>query len=151
RGSRYGLVAVASSLDQIGTITKDVRDAAILLKVIAGREPLDATSADLEVPDYMKALKENMRGMKVGVPKEFFTEGMDPEVEEAVRVAIEEMKKLRAEVQEISLPTTQYAIAANYLIAPSEASSILARYDVVRFGFRATMEKGMLEINMLLR
>ncbi len=138
RVSRYGLVAFASSLDQIGTITKDVRDAAILLKVIAGRDPLDSTSADLEVPDYMKALKENMRGMKVGVPKEFFTEGMDPEVEEAVRAAIEEMKKLKAEVQEISLPTTQYAIAAYYLIAPSEASSNLARYDGVRYGFRAT-------------
>src|SRR5216117_335581 len=132
RVSRYGLVAFASSLDQIGTITKDVRDAAILLKVIAGRDPLDATSADLEVPDYMKALKESMRGMKVGVPKEFFTEGIDPEVEEAVRAAIEEMKKLKAEVQEISLPTTQYAIAAYYLIAPSEASSNLARYDGVR-------------------
>src|SRR5438093_7745227 len=151
RVSRYGLVAFASSLDQIGTITKDVRDAAILLKVIAGRDPLDATSADLEVPDYMKALKENMRGMKVGVPKEFFTEGMDPEVEEAVRAAIEEMKKLKAEVQEISLPTTQYAIAAYYLIAPSEASSNLARYDGVRYGFRAAKEKGLLEMYMRTR
>ena len=151
RVSRYGLVAFASSLDQIGTITKDVRDAAILLKVIAGRDPLDATSADLEVPDYMKALKESMRGMKVGVPKEFFTEGMDPEVEEAVRAAIEEMKKLKAEVQEISLPTTQYAIAAYYLIAPSEASSNLARYDGVRYGFRAAKEKGLLEMYMRTR
>src|SRR5205823_6308564 len=112
---------------------------------------LDATSADLEVPDYMKALKENMRGMKVGVPKEFFTEGMDPEVEEAVRVAIEEMKELKAEVQEISLPTTQYAIAAYYLIAPSEASSNLARYDGVRYGFRAAKEKGLLEMYMRTR
>src|SRR5438105_8230485 len=151
RVSRYGLVAFASSLDQIGTITKDVRDAAILLKVIAGRDPLDSTSADLEVPDYMKALKENMRGMKVGVPKEFFTEGMDPEVEEAVRAAIEEMKKLKAEVQEISLPTTQYAIAAYYLIAPSEASSNLARYDGLRYGFRAAKEKGLLEMYMRTR
>src|SRR2546430_5735323 len=107
RVSRYGLVAFASSLDQIGTITKDVRDAAILLKGIVGRDPLDSTSADVPVPDYMKALKENMRGMKVGVPKEFFTEGMDPEVEEAVPDAIDEMKELKAEVQEISLPTTQ--------------------------------------------
>jgi len=151
RVSRYGLVAFASSLDQIGTITKDVRDAAILLKVIAGRDSLDSTSADLEVPDYMKALKENMRGVKVGVPKEFFTEGMDPEVEAAVRAAIEEMKKLKAEVQEISLPTTQYAIAAYYLIAPSEASSNLARYDGVRYGFRAAKEKGLLEMYMRTR
>src|SRR6266571_249614 len=151
RVSRYGLVAFASSLDQIGTITKDVRDAAVLMKVIAGHDPMDSTSADLEVPDYMKALKENMRGMKVGVPKEFFTEGMDPEVEEAVRAAIEEMKELKAEVQEISLPTTQYAIAAYYLIAPSEASSNLARYDGVRYGFRATKEKGLLEMYMRTR
>jgi aspartyl-tRNA(Asn)/glutamyl-tRNA(Gln) amidotransferase subunit A len=99
----------------------------------------------------MKALKENMRGMRVGVPKEFFTEGMDPEVEEAVRAAIEEMTKLKAEVQEISLPTTQYAIAAYYLIAPSEASSNLARYDGVRYGFRAAKEKGLLEMYMRTR
>src|SRR5216117_101125 len=132
RVSRYGLVAFASSLDQIGPITKDVRDAAMLLKVIAGHDPQDSTSADVVVPDYSKSLKTSMRGMKVGVPKEFFTEGIDPEVEEAVRAAIEEMKKLKAEVQEISLPTTQYAIAAYYLIAPSEASSNLARYDGVR-------------------
>src|SRR5512132_184531 len=129
RVSRYGLVAFASSLDQIGTITKDVRDAAILLKAIAGHDPLDSTSADLLVPEYMKALKENMRGMTVGVPKEFFTEGMDPEVEQAVQAAIDEMKNLKAAVKEISLPTTQHAIAAYYLIAPSEASSNLARYD----------------------
>ena len=151
RVSRYGLVAFASSLDQIGTLTKDVRDAAILLKAIAGHDPLDSTSADLDVPDYMKALKENMRGMKVGVPKEFFTEGMDPEVEQAVRAAIDEMKNLKAEIKEISLPTTQHAIAAYYLIAPAEASSNLARYDGVRYGFRATKEKGLLEMYLKTR
>ena len=151
RVSRYGLVAFASSLDQIGTITKDVRDAAILLKAIAGHDPLDSTSADLDVPDYMKALKENMRGMKVGVPKEFFTEGVDPEVEQAVRAAIDEMKNLKAEIKEISLPTTQHAIAAYYLIAPAEASSNLARYDGVRYGFRATKEKGLLEMYLKTR
>ncbi|HEY3198273.1 MAG TPA: Asp-tRNA(Asn)/Glu-tRNA(Gln) amidotransferase subunit GatA [Nitrospirales bacterium] len=151
RVSRYGLVAFASSLDQIGTITKDVRDAAILLKAIAGHDPLDSTSADLAVPDYMKALKENMRGMKVGVPKEFFTEGMDPEVEQAVRAAIDEMKDLKAEIKEISLPTTQHAIAAYYLIAPAEASSNLARYDGVRYGFRAAKEKGLLEMYLKTR
>src|SRR6266568_3230810 len=104
RVSRYGLVAFASSLDQIGTLTKDVRDAAMLLKVIAGHDPQDSTSADVVVPDYSKSLKTSMRGMKVGVPKEFFTDGMDPEVEQAVRAAIEQMKDLKAEIKEISLP-----------------------------------------------
>jgi len=151
RVSRYGLVAFASSLDQIGPITKDVRDAAMLLKVIAGHDSLDSTSADMPVPDYMKALKENMRGMKVGVPKEFFTEGMDPDVEQAVRVAVEQMQALKAEVKEISLPTTEYAIATYYLIATAEASSNLARYDGVRYGFRAAKEKGLLEMYMKTR
>jgi aspartyl-tRNA(Asn)/glutamyl-tRNA(Gln) amidotransferase subunit A len=151
RVSRYGLVAFASSLDQIGTITKDVRDAAILLKAIAGHDPLDSTSAELPVPDYMKALKENMRGMTVGVPKEFFTEGMDPEVEQAVQAAIDEMKNLKAAVKEISLPTTQHAIAAYYLIAPAEASSNLARYDGVRYGFRAPKAEGLLEMYLKTR
>jgi aspartyl-tRNA(Asn)/glutamyl-tRNA(Gln) amidotransferase subunit A len=151
RVSRYGLVAFASSLDQIGPITKDVRDAAVLLAVIAGHDPLDSTSADVPVPDYMKALKENMRGMKVGVPKEFFAEGLDPEVEQAVRAAIEEMKSLKAEVKEISLPMTEYAVATYYLIATAEASSNLARYDGVRYGLRATKEKGLLEMYMKTR
>jgi aspartyl-tRNA(Asn)/glutamyl-tRNA(Gln) amidotransferase subunit A len=151
RVSRYGLVAFASSLDQIGPITKDVRDAAVLLKLIAGHDPLDSTSADMPVPDYLKALKENMRGMKVGVPKEFFAEGLDPEVEQAVRAAIEEMKRLKAEIKEISLPMTEYAVATYYLIATAEASSNLARYDGVRYGFRATKEKGLLETYMKTR
>jgi len=151
RVSRYGLVAFASSLDQIGPITKDVRDAAVLLKIIAGHDPLDSTSADVPVPDYMKALKENMRGMKVGVPKEFFTEGMDPEVEQAVRAAVGQMQALKAEVREISLPMTEYAIAAYYLIATAEASSNLARYDGVRYGYRAAKEKGLLEMYLKTR
>jgi aspartyl-tRNA(Asn)/glutamyl-tRNA(Gln) amidotransferase subunit A len=151
RVSRYGLVAFASSLDQIGPITKDVRDAAVLLKIIAGHDPLDSTSADVPVPDYMKALKENMRGMKVGVPKEYFTEGMDPEVEQAVREAIGQMRALKAEVREISLPMTEYAIAAYYLIATAEASSNLARYDGVRYGYRAAKEKGLLEMYLKTR
>lgn len=151
RVSRYGLVAFASSLDQIGPITKDVRDAAVMLKLIAGHDPLDSTSADAPVPDYMKALKENMRGMKVGVPREFFAEGMDPEVEQAVRAAIEEMKRLKAEIKEISLPMTEYAVATYYLIATAEASSNLARYDGVRFGVRAAKEKGLLEMYMKTR
>ena len=151
RVSRYGLIAFASSLDQIGTITKDVRDAAILLKVIAGYDPMDSTSADLPVPEYGKSLKDNLRGMKIGVPKEFFTEGMDPEVEQAVRAAITEMKDLKAEIKEISLPMTPYAVAAYYLIAPAEASSNLARYDGVKYGFRTTKEKGLLEMYMKTR
>src|SRR5881396_100288 len=146
RVSRYGLVAFASSLDQIGTLTKDVRDAAMLLKVIAGYDPQDSTSADVVVPDYSKSLKTSMRGMKVGVPKEFFTDGMDPEVEQAVRAAIEQMKDLKAEIKEISLPMTKYAVAVYYVIATAEASSNLARYDGVRYGVRAAKEKGLLEM-----
>ena len=151
RVSRYGLVAFASSLDQIGTITKDVRDAAILLKTIAGHDPADATSASAEVPDYTKALKDNMRGMKVGVPAEFFGEGLDPEVSDAVQAAVEEMKHLRAEVIEISLPSSVHAIATYYVIATAEASSNLARYDGVRYGFRAAKEQGLLEMYMKTR
>src|SRR5712692_6382667 len=150
RVSRYGLVAFASSLDQIGPITRDVRDAAVMMQVIAGRDPLDSTSADVPVPDYMKALKENLRGMKVGVPLEFFAEGLDPEVELAVRTAIIQMQTLKAEIKEISLPMTKYAIAAYYLIATAEASSNLARYDGVRYGHRAK-EKGLMEMYMKTR
>src|SRR5213083_2763695 len=151
RVSRYGLVAFASSLDQIGPITKDVRDAAMMMQVIAGHDPLDSTSADLPVPDYTKALKENLRGMKVGVPLEFFAEGLDPEVELAVRTAIIQMQTLKAEIKEISLPMTKYAIATYYLIATAEASSNLARYDGVKYGYRAPKEKGLLEMYMKTR
>jgi len=151
RVSRYGLVAFASSLDQIGPITKDVRDAAMMMQVIAGHDPLDSTSADVPVPDYMKALKENLRGMKVGVPLEFFAEGLDLEVEQAVRTAIIQMQALKAEIKEISLPMTTYAIATYYLIATAEASSNLARYDGVKYGYRAAKEKGLLETYMKTR
>src|SRR5881396_156932 len=151
RVSRYGLVAFASSLDQIGPITKDVRDAAVMMQMIAGHDPLDSTSADLPVPDYTKALKENLRGMKVGVPLEFFAEGLDPEVELAVRTAIIQMQTLKAEIKEISLPMTKYAIATYYLIATAEASSNLARYDGVKYGYRAPKEKGLLEMYMKTR
>jgi aspartyl-tRNA(Asn)/glutamyl-tRNA(Gln) amidotransferase subunit A len=151
RVSRYGLVAFASSLDQIGPITKDVRDAALMMQVIAGHDPLDSTSADVPVPDYQKALKFNMRGMKVGVPLEFFAEGLDPEVELAVRTAIIQMQALKAEIRELSLPMTRYAIATYYLIATAEASSNLARYDGVKYGYRAAKEKGLLETYMKTR
>jgi aspartyl-tRNA(Asn)/glutamyl-tRNA(Gln) amidotransferase subunit A len=151
RVSRYGLVAFASSLDQIGPITKDVRDAALILQAIAGHDPLDSTSADVLVPDYQKALKFNLRGMKVGVPLEFFAEGLDPEVELAVRTAIIKMQELKAEIREIALPMTKYAIATYYLIATAEASSNLARYDGVKYGYRAPKEKGLLETYMKTR
>lgn len=151
RVSRYGLVAFASSLDQIGPITKDVRDAALMLQVIAGHDPLDSTSADVPVPDYQKALKFNLRGMKVGVPMEFFAEGLDPEVELAVRKAIIKLQELKAEIRVISLPMMPYAVATYYLIATAEASSNLARYDGVKYGYRAAKEKGLLEMYMKTR
>jgi len=151
RVSRYGLVAFASSLDQIGPITKDVRDAALMLQIIAGHDPLDSTSADVPVPDYQKALKFNLRGMKVGVPLEFFAEGLNPEVELAVRTAIIKLQELKAEIKEIALPMTQYAVATYYLIATAEASSNLARYDGVKYGYRAAKEKDLLETYMKTR
>jgi len=136
RVSRYGLVAFASSLDQVGVLTKDVTDAAILLGVIAGYDPLDSTSVDTSVPDYTAALTGDIRGMRVGVPKEYFIEGMQPEVEAAVRAALDQLADLGAEIVEVSLPHTDYALPVYYLIAPAEASANLARYDGVRYGLR---------------
>lgn len=147
RVSRFGLVAFASSLDQIGPITKDVADAAMLLGVIAGHDPLDSTSANLPVPDYAKALKKkDFKKLKVGVPREYFAEGLDPEVEQAVQAAIEEIKQLGAEVKEIALPRTDAAIATYYLIATAEASSNLARYDGVKFGLRSKETGNLLDM-----
>ncbi len=147
RVSRYGLVAFASSLDQIGPITKDVPDAALLLGVLAGHDPLDSTSADVPVPDYVKALKKkDLKKLKVGVPVEYFTEGLDPEVEQAVRAAIEELKNLGGEITEIKLPTTDAAIATYYVLATAEASSNLARYDGVKFGLRSKETKDLLDM-----
>jgi len=152
RVSRYGLVAFASSLDQIGPITKDVTDAAFLLQAIAGHDPMDSTSIDRSVPDYMKALqKRNLKALKIGVPVEFFTEGLDPDVEQAVRAAIEELKNLGAEIKEIRLPSTGAAVAVYYVIATAEASSNLARFDGVKFGFRAKESKDLLELYMKTR
>ncbi len=136
RVSRYGLVAFASSLDQIGTLAKDVLDAAILLQAIAGHDPQDSTSVDAPVPDYAAALKGGVKGLRVGVPAEYFIDGMQPEVEQAVRAAIGVLVSLGAELREISLPHTQYALPVYYLIAPAEASANLARYDGVRYGLR---------------
>jgi aspartyl-tRNA(Asn)/glutamyl-tRNA(Gln) amidotransferase subunit A len=152
RVSRYGLVAFASSLDQIGPITKDVSDAAFLLGVIAGHDPMDSTSADVPVPDYMRSLKKkDLRKLKVGVPQEFFGEGLDPEVEQAVRVAIDELKNLGAEVKDIQLPRTDAAVAVYYVLATAEASSNLARYDGVKFGLRAKETKDLLDLYMKTR
>jgi aspartyl-tRNA(Asn)/glutamyl-tRNA(Gln) amidotransferase subunit A len=138
RVSRYGLIAFASSLDHIGPLTRSVKDAAILLGIIAGRDPLDSTSADVPVPDYAAEIGKPVRGMRIGVPKEYFPEGMDAEVRTAVEDAIQLLAaKAGCEVVPISLPHTPYAIPTYYLVATAEASSNLARYDGVRYGHRS--------------
>ena len=136
RVSRYGLIAYASSLDQVGTLAKDVTDAAILLRAIAGHDPCDSTSMDVPVPDYVGALSTEVRGVRIGVPREYFVDGMQPEVEACVRAAVDLLADMGAEVREVSLPHTEYALAVYYLIAPAEASANLARYDGVRYGLR---------------
>jgi aspartyl-tRNA(Asn)/glutamyl-tRNA(Gln) amidotransferase subunit A len=136
RVSRYGLVAYASSLDQIGPLTKEVRDAAILLQAIAGHDPRDSTSVSQPVPDYATALDRQFRGLKIGVPREYFGHGLDPEVEAAIRAALKTLDGLGADLIEVSLPHTEYAVATYYVVAVAEASSNLARYDGVKYGFR---------------
>jgi aspartyl-tRNA(Asn)/glutamyl-tRNA(Gln) amidotransferase subunit A len=140
RVSRYGLVAFGSSLDCPGPITRSVEDAARILGVMAGRDPLDSTSMDILVSDYVAGLTGDIRGLRVGVPKEYFIDGMQPEVEAAVRAAIDQLKTLGAEIVEISLPHTDYALPVYYIIAPAEASANLARFDGIRFGQR--IDKG---------
>lgn len=137
RVSRYGLIAFASSLDHIGPLAKNVRDAAIVLRAIAGRDPMDATSADLPVPDYVAGLDKPIGKMRIGVAKEYFGEGLDDEVRQAVESAIEKLRSLGCEIVPVSLPHTPYAIPAYYLIATAEASANLARYDGVRYTIRA--------------
>jgi aspartyl-tRNA(Asn)/glutamyl-tRNA(Gln) amidotransferase subunit A len=137
RISRFGLVAFASSLDQIGPFSKDVTDCAIMLNALCGHDPMDSTSVNLPVPDFTKSLINDVQGVKLGIPKEYFIAGMDEEVEASVWNAIESLQSCGAIVEEISLPHTDYAIAAYYIIAPAEASANLARYDGVRYGFRA--------------
>ena len=136
RVSRYGLIAFASSLDQIGPITKDVSDCALLLKIIAGYDERDSTSVDLPVPDYTQALKKDVKKLKIGIPKEYFVKGLDPQVNAAVKAAIETLKNEGAIFEEITLPHTEYGIATYYITATSEASSNLARYDGVQYGIR---------------
>ena len=134
--SRYGLVAFASSLDQIGPITKDVRDSAMLLNLIAGHDEKDTTSINVEKKDYTKALKNDVKGLKIGVPKEYFGEGINPEVKKALETAIEEYKSMGAIVEECSVPIAEYALATYYIIACAEASSNLGRFDGIRYGYR---------------
>lgn len=136
RVSRYGLVAFASSLDQVGPLTKDVRDCALMMNAISGYDPLDSTSINLSVPDFLEALQEGLQGVRIGVPKEYFGEGLDPEVDRAVRQGIAMLKEAGATIVDVTLPHTDYCVAVYYLIAPAEASSNLARFDGVRYGFR---------------
>lgn len=136
RVSRFGLVAFASSLDQIGPLTKNVEDTAYVLQSISGHDPYDSTSANVEVPDYLSALTGEVKGMKIAVAREMMGEGIDPSVRERVQEAIVKLEQLGAHVEEVSLPHTEYAVPAYYLLAPAEASSNLARYDGVRYGAR---------------
>ncbi len=145
RVSRYGLVAFASSLDQIGPITKTVEDSGILLNAICGHDPRDSTSAPEDMagtPDFTASIGRDIKGLRVGVPKEYFIDGLDPEVEGLTRDAIKQLETLGAELVEVSLAHTEYAVPVYYIIAPSEASSNLARYDGVRYGFRAGVSDG---------
>jgi len=144
--SRFGLVAFASSLDQIGPITRSVEDAAVVLQAIAGHDPMDSTSAKVDIPDYASALTGDVRGLRIGVPKEYLGEGIDPAVREAVLAALKRFESLGAVWEETSLPHTEYALAAYYLIASSEASSNLARYDGVRYGVRSAGAESLLEV-----
>ena len=135
RVSRFGLVAFGSSLDQIGPFARDARDAALMLQAVAGYDPCDSTSSPEAVPDYEKALSGTIKGMKIGVPEEYWVEGTQPGVEKAVRESIEKLRELGAEVSSVSLPYTKYGVAAYYIIAPAEASANLARYDGVKYGY----------------
>lgn len=137
RISRYGLIAFASSLDHVGPITKSVKDAAIMLQVLAGHDSRDATSADVPVSDYVGAVGESVKGMRIGVPDEYFPAGLDPEIHQSIERSLENLRSAGCEVKRISLPHTKYAIPAYYLIATAEASANLARYDGARYGFRA--------------
>ena len=146
RVSRYGLVAFASSLDQIGPFTKTVADAALVLQAIAGADPMDSTAAAVLVPDYRAALAGGVAGLRIGIPREYFIDGMDPEVERAVRAAVDVLRGLGAKTEEVSLPHTEYGLAAYYLIGPAEASSNLARYDGVKYGLRLPGARDVVEM-----
>src|SRR3984885_2495927 len=146
RVSRYGLIAFASSLDHVGPLTRNVHDAALVLHIIAGRDPMDSTSADAPVPDYVAELGKPVRGLKLGVAKEYFGEGLDEEVRQSVESAIDRLKSMGCEIIPVSLPHTRYAIPTYYLIATAEASANLARYDGARYGYRADGVKTLSEM-----
>ncbi|MBN8228841.1 Asp-tRNA(Asn)/Glu-tRNA(Gln) amidotransferase subunit GatA [Corallococcus macrosporus] len=146
RVSRYGVIAFASSLDQPGPMARTVGDTAALFQLIARHDPLDSTSADVETPDCLTGLEDGVRGLKLGVPREYFAEGMDPEVAGTLRASLEELEKLGATLVDVSLPHTKYALATYYLLASSEASSNLARYDGIRYGQRAKDARGLKEL-----
>lgn len=148
RVSRYGLVAFASSLDQIGPLSKDVTDCATMLQVICGKDPQDSTSVDIPVPNFSLALKNDVQGLKIGVPKEFFAQGVRPEICESVWKALDVLKSLGAEYREISMPVMEYTLPTYYILAPSEASSNLARYDGVRYGLRSKHSPDVLKMFM---
>ncbi len=145
RVSRFGLIAFASSLDQIGPFTKNVRDSALLLNVISGRDPQDSTSLNEPVPDYTAGLGRDLKGVRLGMPREYFIEGVDPQVDAAVRAAIKHYESLGAEIVEVSLPNTEHAVGVYYIIATAEASANLARFDGVRYGHRAADATGLLD------
>ena len=146
RVSRYGLIAFASSLDQIGHFTKDVEDCAIMMNALAGYDPRESTSVPMDVPDYREFLSRGIEGWRVGIPKEYFIEGIDQKVEESVRKAIAVIEGLGAKCIEMSLPHTEYCLAVYYIIAPAEASSNLARYDGVKYGFRSQESRDLLDM-----
>ena len=145
RVSRFGLIAFASSLDQIGPFTKTVRDAGLVLNAIAGRDPQDSTSLDEPVPDHTALLGRDLRGLRLGMPREYFIEGLDPQVDAAVRAAVRHYESLGAEIVEVSLPNTEHAVGVYYIIATAEASANLARFDGVRYGHRAADATGLLD------
>ncbi len=144
--SRFGLVAFASSLDQIGPVTKDVTDCAIVLNAITGHDPLDTTSAPIIHPDYTKSLKNDIKGLKIGIPVEYISEGINPEVKDAILAAVKTFESLGASCEEFKLPITEYAIPAYYLISSAEASSNLARYDGIKYGYRAEKYTDLLDL-----
>jgi aspartyl-tRNA(Asn)/glutamyl-tRNA(Gln) amidotransferase subunit A len=146
RVSRFGVIAFASSLDQVGPMTKDVRDCAIVLNTIAGHDPHDSTSLDLPVPDYTRALKTDLKGLKIGVPKEYFIAGTDPEIDAAIQQALKKYQELGAQLIEVQLPHTEYAVPTYYILAPAEASSNLARYDGIRYGYREPHSKDLIDL-----
>ena len=146
RVSRYGVIAYASSLDQVGPIARDVSDCATMLGAIAGYDPLDSTSIDRPVPDYKASLSGDLKGLRIGLPKEYFIDGLDPDIKSATEAAIETYRELGAEIINVSLPHTDYAVACYYLVATAEASSNLARYDGIRYGLRVDNNDGLIEL-----